>query len=349
MGSGNKKILPFLGILLSLWLFARYLLPLFFPFLLGLGLALTAQPVVTLFTKKFHIPRIISAGVGVSMAFFSIVTLFLLVCAFALRELRYLAGVLPDLEQTARSGISLLEGWLLGLTDHFPQSIAPLLRQNVANLFSGGTALLDKVIRYVLGLAGSLLTHIPDSALTLGTALISGYMISAKLPRIRFWLEKRFPKEKWKPVLDAILRIRTAIGGWLVAQLKLSGLTFCILAVGFLLLRIPYGLLWALGVALLDAFPVLGTGTALLPWALVCFLQGNIPRAIGLLGTYAVVSLLRSALEPKLVGRQLGLDPLVTLMALYAGYKVWGIGGMILAPLLTATALQLVPERKGKL
>jgi len=348
MGSGNKKILPFLGIFLVVWLFARYLLPLFFPFLLGLGLALAAQPIVTFFAKNCHFPRIAAAGIGVSAAFFSIITLCLLVCAFVFRELKYLAGILPDLEQTARSGISLLESWLLGLTDHFPQSIAPLLRQNVADLFSGGTALLDKIIRYVLGLAGSLLTHLPDSALTLGTSLISGYMISAKLPRIRLWLEKRFPKDKWKPVLEAFQRIRSAIGGWLVAQLKLSGLTFCLLAAGFLLLRIPYALLWALGIALLDAFPVLGTGTALLPWALVSFLQGNTPIAIGLLGTYAVVSLVRSALEPKLVGRQLGLDPLVTLMALYAGYKIWGIGGMILAPLLTVTALQLVPERKGK-
>lgn len=348
MGSGNKKILPFLGIFLVVWLFARYLLPLFFPFLLGLGLALAAQPIVTFFAKNCHFPRIAAAGIGVSAAFFSIITLCLLVCAFVFRELKYLAGILPDLEQTARSGISLLESWLLGLTDHFPQSIAPLLRQNVAGLFSGGTALLDKIIRYVLGLAGSLLTHLPDSALTLGTSLISGYMISAKLPRIRLWLEKRFPKEKWKPVLEAFHRIRTAICGWLVAQLKLSGLTFCLLAAGFLLLRIPYALLWALGIALLDAFPVLGTGTALLPWALISFLQGNTPIAIGLLGTYAVVSLVRSALEPKLVGRQLGLDPLVTLMALYAGYKIWGIGGMILAPLLTVTALQLVPERKGK-
>lgn len=348
MGPGNKKILPFLGIFLAVWLFARYLLPLVFPFLLGLGLALTAQPMVTFFTRKLRFPRPIAAGIGVSLAFFSIATLFLLVCAFLVRELKYLTGVLPDLEQTARSGISLLESWLLGLTDLFPGSIAALLRQNVADLFSGGTALLDKAIRYVLGLAGSLLTHIPDSALTLGTAFVSAYMISAKLPRIRSFLERRFPKEKWKPLLDGLKRIKAAIGGWLVAQLKLSCLTFGLLAAGFALLRIPYALLWALGVSLLDAFPVLGTGTVLLPWSLISFLQGNTAQAIGLLGTYAVVSLLRSALEPKLVGRQLGLDPLVTLMTLYAGYKIWGIGGMILAPLLTVTALQLVPERKER-
>ena len=345
MGSRNKKLLPFLGIFLTVWLFARYLLPLFFPFLLGLGLALTAQPAVKFLEKKLRFPRFLAAGAGVTLAFFLLAVIFLVFCAFLIRELKFLAGVLPDLEQTARDGISLLEGWLLGLADAFPQGIATLLRGNISGLFSGGTALLDKLLRYILGLAGNLLTHIPDSALTLGTGLISGYMISAKLPRIRRFLEHHFPKEKWKPVLEGLGRIKAALAGWLLAQLKLSFLTFGILAAGFLLLRIPYALLWALGVSFLDAFPVLGTGTVLLPWAFVCFLQGNAARAIGLLGTYAVVTLLRSALEPKLVGKQLGLDPLVTLMSLYAGYKIWGIGGMILAPLLTVTALQLVPER----
>lgn len=334
-----------MGIFLAAWLFARFLLPLVFPFLLGLGLALCAQPGVRFLTKRFRLPRVLAAGLGVSLTFFSMAGLFLLACTGLIRLLQYLGGVLPDLEQTTRAGLSLLESWLLGLTEHFPQGIGSLLRQNIAGLFSGGTALLNKVLRYVLGLAGSLLTHVPDSALTLGTGLVSAYMISAKLDRIRRWLEKQFPREKLRPLLETLTRIRAALTGWVLAQLKLSMLTFGILTVGFLLLRIPYGLLWALAVAALDAFPVLGTGTALLPWAFVCFLQGNFSRAIGLAGTYAVVTLLRSALEPKLVGRQLGLDPLLTLMSLYAGYKLWGITGMLLAPLLTATALQLVPER----
>ena len=113
-----------------------------------------------------------------------------------------------------------------------------------------------------------------------------------------------------------------------------------------MLFRSPYAVFWALGVSLVDAFPVLGTGTVLLPWSLVCLLQGDSPRAIGILGIYIAASLIRSALEPKLVGRHLGLDPLITLMALYAGYKLWGIGGMILAPMLAVTATQIVPDRK---
>lgn len=349
MGSGNKKVLSFLGIFLAVWLTARFLLPLFFPFLLGLGLALTAEPMVHFFCKKWGMPRPVSAGIGVSMAFSCIALLVLLICAFIVRELTILAGILPNLEETARSGIGLLEGWLVDMTSYAPDGVDSLLRQNVEDFFSGGTALLDRGVRYVLGLAGNLLSHIPDSALSLGTAVISGFMISAKLPGIKAWFSRLLPREKLKPLLDALKRLKTAVGGWILAQIKLSGVTLLILAAGFLLLRIPYGLLWAMGTCLLDAFPVLGTGTVLLPWAFVCFLQTDTARAIGLLGIYAVISLVRSMLEPKLVGRQLGLDPLVTLIALYAGYKIWGIGGMILAPLLTVTAIQLVPERKEKM
>lgn len=349
MHPGAKKTVSLLVVFLTVWLGLRYLLPLISPFLLGTALALAAEPMVSFLCKHARVPRPVSAGIGVSMAFCALAMLLLLICAFIVRELGALAGIIPDLESTARSGISLLQSWLLELASHTPQSIRPLLNENVSSLFSDGAALLDKVIRYVLGLAGNLLSHIPDSALSLGTAVIAGFMISAKLPKIKAWLSRRIPREKLRPILAAGKRMKNAIAGWLLAQCKLMGLTFAVLSLGFLLLRIPYALLWALAVSVVDAFPVLGTGTVLIPWALVCFLQNDGARAIGLTGIYVVISLTRSALEPKLVGHHLGLDPLVTLMALYAGYKLWGIGGMILAPLLAVTATQIVPERnKGE-
>lgn len=345
MKSGIKMTVSLLGIFLAVWFSARYLLPLLFPFLLGAGLALAAEPMVSLLHKR-HIPRTVCAGIGVSMAFCFIAILVMMVCAFIIRELRAVAEILPDLEVTAKTGIQQLQSWLLALTAYTPQSIQPLLSQNVTSFFSNGTDLLDRAVRYVLGLAGNLLSHIPDSALSLGTALISSFLISAKLPKIRRWVLAQLPREKLRSILAALKRIKNAIGGWLLAQIKLMSMTFAILALGFLLLRVAYAPLWALAVSLVDALPVLGTGTVLLPWALICFLQGDSARAIGLIGIYVVISLTRSMLEPKLVGKQLGLDPLVTLMALYAGYKLWGFGGMLLSPLLAVTAIQIVPGKK---
>lgn len=349
MRPSTRTVLSILFSFLAVWLGARLFLPLFSPFLLGLALALCAEPMVAFLHRKVHIPRPVSAGIGVSMAFSVLSMLLLALCAFVVRELKALAGVLPDLEQTAASGLSLMQSWLLDLTDHTPASIQPLLRENVTTLLSDGTALLDRTTRYLLSLAGNLLSHIPDSALSLGTAVISGYMLSAKLPRIRLWLKKRVSKERLARLLDAGKRIKSAVLGWLTAECKLMALTFSLLTSGFFLLRVPHALLWALVVSLVDAFPILGTGTILIPWSLICFLQENAPLAIGILGLYVLICLTRSVLEPKLLGRHLGLDPLLTLIALYAGYKLWGIGGMLLAPLLTVIALQLTPQKTDEI
>lgn len=349
MRPGTKKAISALGVFLTVWLALRYLLPLFSPFVLGAGLALAAEPMVGFLHKRAHIPRPVSAGIGVSMAFCFLAMILLMLCAFLVRELGMLTGVLPDLEQTARSGFSLVQSWLLDLSAHAPQSVRPLLQENVSTLFSDGAALLERAVGYLLGLAGNLLSHVPDSALSLGTAIISAFLISSKLPRIKRWLLRRIPKERLRSMLETGRRIRRVLFNWGKAQCKLMGMTFLILFLGFVILRIPYALLWALGVCLVDAFPVLGTGTVLLPWSLVCLLQGDTPRAIGIAGLYTVVSLTRSMLEPRLLGRHLGLDPLVTLMTMYAGYKLWGIGGMLFAPILAVIAIQILPERKGKL
>lgn len=280
------------------------------------------------------------------MAFCFLTIFLLMLCAFVLRELRALTGILPDLEQAARSGIDMARNWGLQLASHSPKSLQPMLRENLDTLFSDGAAMLGRISGFALSFAGNLLTHVPDSALSLGTGILSAFLISAKLPRIRRWILRRIPKARLQALIATGKRLKHALGGWLLAQAKLMGLTLVLLLLGFCLLRIPHAPLWALGVSLVDAFPVLGTGTILLPWSLLSFLGQDTPRAIGLLGLYATISLARSILEPKLVGRHLGLDSLATLMTLYIGYKLWGITGMIFAPLLAVTALQLVPERK---
>mgnify|MGYP002295252359 CR=1 FL=1 len=244
-----KKSLSVAAAFFAVWLAARFLLPLCFPFLLGALLAFAAEPMVG-FLQKRRVPRCVCSGIGVSMAFCFLAMLVLILCAFALRELRRVAGVLPDLEDTAKSGIGLLQSWLLELASRAPQSVQPLLSENVTSFFSNGTSLLDKVIRYILGLAGSILSHIPDGALSLGTAVISSFLISARLPKIKSWLKKRLPGEKLKPAADALKRMKNAVGGWLMAQLKLMGVTFTILTLGFVMLRIAYAPLWALVVAL---------------------------------------------------------------------------------------------------
>lgn len=342
MKSGFLQWLSFAGVILAAWLSIRFVLPLFFPFLLGFGLALAAEPMVG-FLHRHQVPRPVSAGIGVSMTFCFLGILLLLLGTLLLRQLKTLAGILPDLEQTAQGGLTLLQKWLLDLTDHTPISLRAALRENVTGLFSDGTALVNQAGKFLINALGSMLIRVPDSALTLGTGVISAFLISAKLPVIRAWAAERLPRERWKKLLGGLKGARCALSAWLVAQAKLMGLTLTILVLGFWLLKIPYGLIWAFLIALVDALPVLGTGTVLIPWAAICLIQADRARALGMVGLYLTISLTRSMLEPKLLGRQLGLDPLVTLASMYVGFKLWGFPGMILAPTLVVTANQLRP------
>lgn len=347
MSNRYTKIFLFAGVFLAVRLGVRYLLPLILPFLLGTVLALAAEPVVRFLNRKLGFPRGLGAGIGVSFSITLFALLVMLLAALIIRELGVLAGALPDLGETAKSGLAALSGWLKNLTRYAPQSVRKPLTDSISELFSGGSALLDRVTGVALAMAGGVLRAVPDSALGLGTAVISAYMISARLPKIRDGI-KGLLGEKLSPLLQSIDRIKAAVLGWLQAQFKLMAVTWAVVSVGFLLLRLQYGLLWALVVALVDAFPVLGTGTVLVPWSLICFLQGDSGRGIGLLGIYGAATLIRSALEPKLVGKHLGLDPLVTLFALYAGYKLWGLLGMLLAPLMAVAATQVVVPQKEK-
>lgn len=345
-----QKALTLMIFFISVRLTLAYALPLALPFLLGAALALAAEPMVHFLCIRFRLPRPAATGLGVTAAFCFITLALLLFFAIIVRELGILAGYLPSLETTARDSMSSLSRWLLGFVSRFPTGIRDILTRNINEFFSGSSALLDQALAFVLNLAGGILKNVPESAFVLGTGILSSYMISAKLPRIRTWCAARLSRARTRSILDTLRRLRTALFGWVKAQLKLCGITWIILTLGLIVLRVPYAVLWSSLIALLDAFPVLGTGTALLPWSLVCFSQKNTPRAIGLLAVYVVITLSRSILEPKLVGKQLGLDPLITLFSFYAGYKLWGLGGMILAPILAVAAVQLmaVKDQDGK-
>ena len=180
---------------------------------------------------------------------------------------------------------------------------------------------------------------IPKGALTAGTGILSGFLISIRLPRLKKALAERLPEKVRTNILPALKRTKTALFAWLKAQAKLMGITFAILLVGFLLLRIPYGILWAALVAVVDAVPILGTGTILVPWALVCLLQGKQLLAIGLLVVYGCTFVTRTALEPRLIGRSLNLDPLLTLIFLYVGFRFWGFLGLVFTPILASALL----------
>lgn len=336
-----KKLLSVAAAVAIVWLGIKFLLPVALPFLLGALVALAAEPLVSLGVRRLKLPRGVAAGVGVSVTLVLLAGVLSLVLAVAVKELGSLASAVPDLSQ----GVTVLRDWCVSLADNAPKNVRTLAQRTVLEFFDDGTALVEQVTSRVPAVLTSVVSGVGSSVLGVGTGILAAFLISARLPTLRQGFTRLLP-ESWKQTyLPALHRVRKSLGLWLKAQGKLCLVTWGIVTVGFLLLRVPYAPAWAAVVAVVDAIPILGTGTVLVPWALICLLQGDSIRAIGLLCTYGAAAITRTALEPRLVGRQLGLDPLATLLALYVGYRFWGIGGMLLTPILASAAKSLTTER----
>ena len=345
---GNMRRWVWIGVgLLGAWLGAKYLLPLLFPFGLGLGLALAAEPAVKAGTRYLKLPRWAAAGVGVSLTLVLMTVLFGILGAAIVRELGVLAGKLPALEDTARQSVDTLRGFLEDAAAHAPEGVRPLVDRSVDRLFSSPEVMMEQVSGRVPGVITGFLGKIPKGFLTVGTGILSGFLISIRLPRLKKALKERLPEKVRTNILPALKRTKAALLAWMKAQAKLMGITFAILLTGFLLLRIPLGFVWAAVVAVVDAVPILGTGTILLPWALVCLIQGKQMLAIGLLVIYGCTFVTRTALEPKLIGRSLNMDPLLTLVFLYVGFRFWGFLGLVFTPILASALLSAVRIEKA--
>lgn len=329
------------AIAVLVWLTGKFLLPIALPFLLGLWLALGAEPVVRLLHDRLRFPRWAATALAVTVVFLVTVMVLVLLLGLLMRQLTRLQDVLPQLEEAIIQGLQLLRQWVQNLAQRLPGGLKSTLEEMLENSFSDNSPLAQRVMEKIPQLISRLASRLSSGLFGLLTGIISGYMISGRLPKLKENLRNSLP-ESWRTrYLPALKGMRKALGGWLFAQLKLAAVAFVLLLAGFWLLRIQNKLLLAALVTLVDAFPVLGVGTVLIPWSLVCLLQGNYAHGLGLLAVYGAIWLIRSVLEPKLVGKGLGLDPLLTLVAIYAGWQLLGIAGMLLAPIFTMAAVHL--------
>ena len=336
---GWKRIGAVILSFVALWLSLRYLYPLFLPFLLGLAAALPAERPAKILQQRLHMGSGAAVFTAVTGIWITLAGAAVLLGILLVRKAASLAGTLSDLAGQAAMGISEVRDWSISLAAKAPPALSQPLTQSVRELFTDGGGLLDRGAEAAFDIAAQVAQHLPGALMTLVTAVLSSYLTCARLPLLRQKISADPAWQTgWRSALTRLLRNGKS---WLKAPVKLSAVTFAIVLAGFVLLGIRHKLTMALLTALVDALPLFGTGTILVPWALVNLLSGQPVRTAGLLGIYVTALVTRSVLEPKLLGRQLGLDPLAALVALYTGFRLCGFSGMILAPILTVTAREL--------
>ncbi len=320
-----------------LWLggavvFFRWLLVPLLPFLLALALSAMVEPPVQRLRRRMGVRRSFAAAL--------VTTLLLVVLGGAVAlllvrlgmELRQWSARLPEVIE----GFPALWNGLLDRVGAWYAASPPFLRSALdalaEQLMEEGPSLAGEVGSLLMGAASSLLAALPDVGLFLVTTVLAVYFTSLSYPAILAFLKRQLPAGWQARCRNAAQCFRSTILKWLRAELLLILVTFLILLAGFVWMGLDYALLAAVFTALVDALPVLGTGTVLVPWALGCLLLGNTGQGLSLLVLYAVGLIVHTLLEPRLLAGQVDLPPITALLAMYLGFHFLGVGGMILLP-----------------
>lgn len=330
-----------LGVVAAGYLAAQYALPILLPFLLAWLLSLAVRPLVGKLAGERPVARRIISGFLVILFVGLLILGIFKGCERAVSELgRLMEGLSQETSGVSRF-FSELSGWITSLSRHLPF----LKRFEDHPAFDEFCAYLDSTVqswaRSALETLGQklpavllgILSSLPSVLIFSTALLLSCYYFSADPLPLGERLSRLLP-EKWQTTLYLWrVKLKKAVTGYFKAYLLLGIVTFGEMFAALSILRVPYAFLLAWVIALVDFLPLLGAGTVLVPWAVVSLLMGNGGLATGLLVVFGLHTLLRQILEPRLLSRELGLSPPVSLLAVYAGWRLLGVGGMVIAPL----------------
>lgn len=301
------------------------------PFVIGWLISSIASPLVNWLEKRLKIVKKLGSALIVIVVLALIVLGIYFAVSKIVAEVGDLVKNFPHIYAQLEAGLRQIGETLSGAFSKLPDSIQDAWNAVVANLDKYAGELVSKLSQPTVAAAGNLAKRLPSYLIAFIVAIMSAYFFTVQREEVIHFFKRVAPPSVEKRMCLVMDNLRYAVGGYFKAQFKIMGVVFLILFAGLLLLGVHYAVLIAFLIAFLDFLPFFGTGTAMIPWALYNLLMGDYKQTIMLFVIYAVTQVVRQLLQPKLVGDSMGLNPLVTLLLLYVGYKVSSVIGMILA------------------
>ena len=317
----------------------RFALPLLLPFLLGFIFSVILRSPADFLSKKLKIHRRLVTAVLVTLFFLLLAVLALLIGSelftFARTSVsQFNTVIVPAVEsltEMASKWTKRLDPNVVSVLDGLVNSVLASLRGKVAELSA----------RLVTGVMSGL----PNSFLNVLFMIIATFFISMDFGLLQWAVARRIREEDYNKIVAGLNYCKTTLGRLLRSYLLIMCITFVEQAIGLTILGVKYSLLIAMAIAVFDILPVVGSGTIMLPWAVICLVTGDIRRGVGLLILYVIITVVRQSIEPRIVGDHVGLHPLLTLMCMFLGYRIFGGFGLLGLPILCAVLVGL--DRDG--
>ena len=321
--------------------FGRPLLSLLAPFVAALVAAAVLNPLVKWFQRKLGWSRRFLTLLLLLLLFGGLGAVIGLLVYSAGNELVSLAQNWDGLLTSFQGAMDQLEELFARLLTMVPTQILETAETTAQRLVDWLNQVVPAALTALAEQAGQKAMGVPSFVMALVMFIMATYLLTADYP----YLRTRAIQHMDEGLLDFLSQVRAtalgAFGGYLRAEVLLSVGVFFILLAGFLITRQPYSLLLALGLAVLDFIPILGAGTIMVPWAVIAFFTRDYPTTIRLMAIWGVIAMFRRVMEPKFVGDQTGLSPILSLVSIYVGMKLAGVLGMILGPIVLLVLLNL--------
>lgn len=345
--TGKKVLYVVLGIG-CIYIFIKYILELVLPFIIAWGLASLLNPFVTWMKKRFKIPR----GFGTLLSMVTVLSGLIGGITLIVRQLWLQVYALAQDFDLYKEEVEILVGsiedQLQKLGDKIPLPTAfSSLDELVREIMTYISGFLDEIVKGTY----NVVTQVPNGLFFVIVVFIAVFFMTKDYRKIKNFIKAQIPEKVTNKIVLMQNGLKGALGGYIKTQLILMCFTFTICLVGLFVLKREYVLLIAMGIALLDALPVFGSGAVLIPWALYHIITGNYILGVGLLAVYGIIVVMRQIMEPKVLSTQIGIYALGTLMAMYIGLKTIGVLGMILGPIImvmlkTLQTIGVLPDFK---
>ncbi len=301
------------------------------PFVIGWIIASIAAPLVNWLEKRLKIVKKLGSALIVILVLAAIILALYFGVSRLAREIGDLIRNFPQMYAQLEDGLRQIGDTLSGIFERLPDGIQDGWNTVVENLDRYMGSLVSGISEPTVNAAGNIARSVPYYLISFIVAVMSAYFFIVQREEVLGWMKKTAPAAVQKRMSLVIDYLKYAVGGYFKAQFKIMGIVFLILLVGLGFLGTGYFVLVALLIAFLDFLPFFGTGTAMIPWAVYEFFMGDYKTTVTLVVLYVVTQVVRQLLQPKLVGDSVGLNPLVTLLLLYIGYRIGGVLWMILA------------------